>query len=307
MNWKGRSLVSIRQTSRTDIEAWLTLASAMQADPAAYHGLLSRSILATLFFEPSTRTRLSFESAMARLGGHVISTPNANEMSSAVKGETLSDTIRMVNGYADVIALRHPHEGASAEAARVADIPVLNAGDGAGEHPTQALLDAYAIRRHHGTLDGITVTALGDLAYGRTVHSLALLLAKFDNVTLRTVAPEGLEFPSLLAGEVRAQGLKLEAFHSLGDAVRDADVLYVTRLQKERLPEHLRNLAGAYALDRPGLAALPQHALIMHPLPRVDELPEWVDTDPRAGYFDQAKGGVFVRMACLATVLGAMA
>lgn len=292
--------------SRTDIEFWLDTAARMEANPPAYDGLLSRSILATLFFEPSTRTRLSFESAMARLGGHVISTPNANAMSSAVKGESLADTIRMVNGYADAIALRHPREGASAEAADVADIPVLNAGDGTGEHPTQALLDAYAIRKHHGTLDGITVAALGDLAYGRTVHSLALLLAKYQDVTLRTVAPEGLQFPPGLADEVRAAGVRVETIDHLPDAVDGADVLYVTRLQKERLPEPLRALANAYALDRESLQLLPDDAIIMHPLPRVDELPAWVDADPRARYFDQARGGVFVRMACLASVLGAI-
>lgn len=305
MNWKGQSLVSVQELSRSDIEALLDTAALMQEDPPAYASLLSRSILATLFFEPSTRTRLSFESAMARLGGHIISAPNASEMSSAVKGETLADTIRMVSGYADVIALRHPRAGASAEAAEVSAVPVLNAGDGTGEHPTQALLDAYAIRRQHGSLDGLTVAALGDLAYGRTIHSLSLLLAKYQGVTLRTVAPRGLELPKDLAAEVRRLGLRLEPADTLVDAVADSDVLYVTRLQKERLPAHLPRAPGLYAVDRAALDALPRHAIILHPLPRVDELPIWVDADPRARYIEQAHGGVYVRMACLAAVLGA--
>ncbi len=302
---KGQSLVSIEELERTDIESLLDTAARMQENRSAYASLLTHSILATLFFEPSTRTRLSFESAMARLGGHIISAPNASEMSSAVKGETLADTIRMVSGYADVIALRHPRVGASAEAAEVSRVPVLNAGDGAGEHPTQAILDAYAIVRRHGSLDGLTVAALGDLAYGRTIHSLALLLAKFEAVTLRTVAPRGLELPKDLATAVREQGLRLEAADSLVDAVRGADVLYVTRLQKERLPAHVATSPGLYAVDHAALDALPASAMILHPLPRVDELPTWVDGDPRASYIEQAHGGVYVRMACLAAVLGA--
>jgi aspartate carbamoyltransferase catalytic subunit len=303
--WEARqSITSIRQFERPDLLRLFDRADDIRDRPSAYADAATPYVLATLFYEPSTRTRLSFEAAMMRLGGKVISTENARAMSSAVKGESLADTIRIVSGYADVIALRHHEEGAAALAAAVASVPVLNAGDGPGEHPSQALLDAYLIYRRRGSLDGLTLTFVGDLAYGRTVHSLALLLTHFHDVTVRVVAPESLGLPTALAAELARRGVTVMPFSRLEDACRHADVLYVTRIQTERLPADLDPDAARYTVDPGVLAALPAHAIIMHPLPRVAELPPTVDADPRAAYFEQARGGLFVRMALLLRALG---
>lgn len=274
-------------------------AAAMQNRPDAYRDTLATKILATLFYEPSTRTRLSFESAMLRLGGHVISVADANT-ASVVKGETLKDTVRMVSGYSDAIALRHPHAGAAAKAAAASPIPILNAGDGAGEHPSQALLDAFTMLRHFGSLDGLSVTMAGDLLYGRTVHSLALLLGQFRVRSVQLVAPPGLEAPDEL--HTSLAGVAIATFPDLAAAAAVSDVLYLTRVQVERLPAGVSKPAPL-VLEEDTLLALPHHAIIMHPLPRRDELPAFVDADPRAVYFEQAKNGVFMRMALLRHVL----
>jgi aspartate carbamoyltransferase catalytic subunit len=305
MAWQARqSITSIRQFERSDLLAVFHSADAIRQAPERVSHAAEPFVLATLFYEPSTRTRLSFEAAMLRLGGKVISTENAAAMSSAVKGETLADTIRIVSGYADIIALRHHEQGSAARAAEVAPVPVLNAGDGAGEHPSQALLDAYLIHGRRGTLDGLTVTFVGDLRYGRTVHSLALLLTHFRHVTVRLVAPHTLMLPDALSQELTQCGVHVEQVSKLTDACRGTDVLYVTRLQTERLPTGVDPEHHRYAVDEAVLDALPANALIMHPLPRVQELPATVDTDPRAAYFEQARGGLFVRMALLLRALG---
>jgi aspartate carbamoyltransferase catalytic subunit len=300
------SLVSIRQLHREDVEDLFRLADRF-ARSLGVDGTLARGrIMATLFYEPSTRTRLSFESAMTRLGGGVISTENALRMSSAAKGESLPDTVRIVSGYADVIVLRHFEEGSAKVAAQAALVPVVNAGDGPGEHPTQALLDAYTIRRRLGALEGLHVVLVGDMAYGRTAHSLSLLLANWPGVRITFVAPETARAPQTLLAELRERGTEVAETEDLLHAASTADVLYVTRVQKERFPspEAYRLAQGRYTVDDALLAALPRRSAILHPLPRLSELPEAVDADPRAAYFEQARNGVPVRMAILARTLG---
>jgi aspartate carbamoyltransferase catalytic subunit len=300
MKWRPQhSLVSLQELDREDIELLMVQAAEMQSRPEKFRDTLDAKILATLFYEPSTRTRLSFESAMLRLGGHVISVADTST-SSVVKGETLKDTVRMVSGYADAIALRHPHAGAAAEAAHASPVPILNAGDGAGEHPTQALLDAFTMARHFGGLDGLSITLAGDLRYGRTVHSLGLLLGRFRVRSVQLVSAPGLGPPAEITAALAE--LAVTTHSSLASAAAVSDVLYLTRVQAERLPAGVAAPAPL-ALDGDTLSALPRHAIIMHPLPRRDELPTAVDADPRAVYFEQARNGVFMRMALLRHVL----
>jgi len=296
MTWEsGQSLISIADLDRGDILRILETAGQIVADPERYRQSAAGKILATLFYEASTRTRLSFESAMLRLGGQVISVADIAS-SSVRKGETLADTVRMVSGYADAIALRHPEAGAAREASQAASVPVVNAGDGTGEHPTQALLDAYTIRQHFGTLDHLTVTFVGDLRYGRTVHSLSRLLANFPLHAVYMVAAPGLEAPPEMLHAFSS--IPVHTSHPLVDAARVTDVLYVTRVQRERLPAH-HAPPSPLVVDESILAALPTTSVIMHPLPRQAEVPERVDRDARAVYFEQARNGVPVRMAVL--------
>jgi len=263
---------------------------------------LRGKILATLFFEPSTRTRLSFEAAMLRLGGRVISVAEAKS-SSAAKGESLHDTIKTVEGYADVIVLRHPRIGAAAEAARATDVPVLNAGDGAGQHPTQSLLDLYTIVKEQGKVDGLTIALAGDLKNGRTVHSLADLLANYD-VEFVFAAPDALRMPNEIVGRLRASGISIRETESLIDAIQACDVLYMTRIQRERFddPSEYERLKDAYVLSRDMPSAPRESITIMHPLPRVNEIATDVDDHSGAAYFRQAANGVPIRMALLALV-----
>lgn len=256
-------------------------------------------ILSTLFYEPSTRTRLSFEAAMQRLGGQVISVAEAKS-SSAAKGESLHDTIRTVDGYADVIVLRHPQIGAAAEAAAATDKPVLNAGDGAGQHPTQALLDLYTILKEQGKVEGLTIALAGDLKNGRTVHSLALLLANYD-IRFLFVAPHALCMPQAIVDQVKAEGVEVQQTGDLGEAVRQADVLYMTRIQRERFedPSEYDRLKDAYILTRAMLTEAKPGLSIMHPLPRVNEIATDVDDFAGAAYFRQAANGIPIRMALL--------
>ena len=268
--------------------------------------ILNRRVMATLFYEPSTRTRLSFESAMTRLGGAVITTESAQEFSSAAKGETLEDTIRVVAGYSDVVVLRHNESGASNRAAAVAGIPVINAGDGAGQHPTQALLDLFTIQREIGHLKKITIALVGDLANGRTVRSLCYLLAKYEGVKMYFVAPEIVRMKDDIKEYLQRHQVPFEEVEDLHEVARQADVVYQTRIQKERFGERIgeyEQARGKYIIDRAVMDCMQEHAVVMHPLPRVDEIDPEVDADPRAAYFRQAHNGLYVRMALLRMIL----
>ena len=265
---------------------------------------LRGKVLASIFFEPSTRTRLSFETAMNRLGGGVIGFAGT-EATSVVKGETLADTIRMVSSYADAVVLRHPQEGAAKFATEFSGVPILNAGDGAGQHPTQTLLDLFTIRREMGRLKGLSISLVGDLRFGRTTHSLAPALARFGN-TINLVSPKGLEMPGEVVEYLEDAGMLGTACHSLEEIVPKTDVLYVTRIQKERFPDPVEyeKVAGVYRVD-PALVTLgPEKMIIMHPLPRVNEIAPEVDALPQAKYFTQAFNGVPVRMALLSMLIG---
>ncbi|MHB8606315.1 MAG: aspartate carbamoyltransferase [Thermoplasmatota archaeon] len=261
-------------------------------------------VLATLFFEPSTRTRLSFEAAMAILGGATISVAQG-DASSAVKGETLADTIRMVAAYADAIVLRHPREGAARLASKFSHIPVINAGDGAGQHPTQTLVDLYTIRKNKGSIAGNRIALVGDLKYGRTVHSLAHALARYG-AEIVLVAPPALAMPADTRASLAALGAKVEIAEKLEDVVSDVDVLYVTRIQKERFAdiEDYKRVQGTYQVTNALLANGKKSLIVMHPLPRVGEIHPEVDDTPHAKYFEQAANGVPVRMALLQLVMG---
>jgi aspartate carbamoyltransferase catalytic subunit len=267
---------------------------------------LAHRVMATLFYEPSTRTRLSFESAMLRLGGSVIGTEAARTFSSAIKGETLEDTVRMVSTYADLIVLRHDEAGAAARAASVASVPVVNAGDGPGEHPTQALLDLYTIERELGHIDGVRVAFCGDLRFGRTARSLALLLALYPDVRLTFVAPPVIQVGGDILARLRARGVACTLAEQLTDVLDDVDVVYQTRVQKERFTDPLEyeQAKTAIRIDGAIMSQLPATAIVMHPLPRVDEIAPEVDADPRAAYFRQAANGVAIRMALLEMLLG---
>ncbi len=269
--------------------------------------ILNRRIMATLFYEPSTRTRLSFEAAMYRLGGEVITTESAREFSSAAKGETLEDTIRIVEGYSDVIVLRHYEGGSARRAADVAKVPIINAGDGPGQHPTQALLDVYTIQKEIGRLDGIHVALVGDLANGRTARSLAYLLTKYEGVKLYFVAPNVVRMRDDIKGYLTEHGVVFEEEEDLMSVMSKVDVVYQTRIQRERFGDRIQDYErarGKYIIDVETMSALSENAIVMHPLPRVDEIDPAVDTDPRAAYFRQAHNGVFIRMALLQMVLG---
>jgi aspartate carbamoyltransferase catalytic subunit len=260
-------------------------------------------VLGVLFFEPSTRTRLSFESAMLRLGGSVLGFADAS-ISSFSKGETLVDTIRVVEGYCDAVVLRHPREGAARLAAEVASVPILNGGDGSNQHPTQTFLDLYTIRQAAGTLDGLKVGFMGDLRYGRTVHSLATALLHFD-VNLKFIGPENLSLPPDLRDHLSAEGRLDAEVETLAEA-GDLDVLYVTRIQKERFPDPMdyERVRNAYRVDREALAPFGPDLKVLHPLPRVNEVATEVDDLPGAIYFQQSRNGVTVRMALLDLILG---
>ena len=263
-------------------------------------------IMGTLFYEPSTRTRFSFETAMLRLGGHVISTENAGEFSSAAKGETLEDTIRMLNGYADVIVIRHKEVGSAKRAAAASRVPVINAGDGAGQHPTQALLDLYTIRKEIGAIDGLRIAMVGDLAQGRTVRSLTYLLSKFKNVTIYFVAPPLLKMKEDILDHLREHSVPYIEGTDLDKVLPEVDVVYQTRIQKERFGDRIADYEkcrGIYIIDQDSLQLMKPKSIIMHPLPRLEEIAMEVDQDSRAAYFRQAQNGLYVRMALLTMVL----
>ena len=288
-------LTSIHDLSDGDIAGLLDRAAAIEKDPKAVRHLLDGRVVCTAFFEPSTRTRLSFESAAHRLGASVIGFSDPATTSSS-KGETLEDTIRMLGGYSDLIVMRHPKEGAARRAAAVSPVPIVNAGDGPGEHPTQTLLDLYTMRKEKGKIEGLTVGLVGDLRYGRTVHSLVPALQRLGATALAVPAP-GLDLPKPIAAGIDTTTLE--------DAAARCDVLYVTRVQKERFADaaEYERVKGAFVVDADLLSRSRSKAIVLHPLPRVDEIAADVDALPAAKYFDQARNGVPVRMAVLATTL----
>ncbi len=304
--WYGKDIISVKQFNRENLEYIFAVAHEMRTmvERVGTFDLLKGKILANLFYEPSTRTSSSFTAAMERLGGSVIPI-NEVKYSSVSKGESLPDTVRTLECYADVIVLRHPETGSAAIAAKAAHKPVINAGDGVGEHPTQALLDAFTIREELGHLDGLTVTMLGDLKYGRTVHSLSRLLSLYK-VRLNYVSPDILTMPSDVVEELRAKKMEQHESNVLDQVLPETDVLYVTRVQKERFedPAVYEKVKGAYVIDTATMKSAKQHMIVMHPLPRVTEISMDFDEDPRAAYFRQMEYGLYVRMALLAMVLG---
>ncbi len=268
--------------------------------------VLHNKIMASLFYEPSTRTRMSFESAMIRLGGTVISTESAGQFSSAAKGETLEDTIRIISTYSDVIVLRHYESGASQRACSVSRVPIINAGDGAGQHPTQALLDLYTIKKEKGKIDGIKIALVGDLYYGRTVRSLSYLLAKYDNIFIYFCAPRVVRMRDDIKEYLTRHNVKWEEDDDLKRVAKKVDVIYQTRIQRERFAdkqEEYNEAKGIYVINKELMQHVPDDTIILHPLPRVDEISPEVDDDPRAAYFRQAENGLYVRMALLKNVL----
>lgn len=294
-----RHILSVTAVSRPWLDALCDRANALTRDPADTP--LAGRILATLFYEPSTRTRLSFEAAMLRLGGGVISTENAREFSSAAKGENIEDTTRIVEGYADVIAVRYHERGGAARAAAVAHVPIINAGDGPGEHPTQALLDWFTLQQECGGVDGLRVALVGDLANGRAARSLAMLLALATGVSLVFVAPPVTPMGADVKRYLDDRGVRWDETTDLRGALAGVDAVYMTRVQKERFGNDMDAYQAAriYTFTPDMLSALPIHARVLHPLPRVDEIAPEVDADPRAAYFRQAHNGMFVRMALL--------
>ena len=306
LDFKNRDIVSIRDLGKNEINHIIDTAKKMvpfaKGDKSSK--LLTDKILATMFFEPSTRTRMSFESAMSRLGGKVVSF-GSQEGSSVMKGETLADTIKMAESYADAIVLRHPQEGAARLATEFSTKPIINAGDGAGQHPTQTLLDLFTIKTEKKKIKGLDIVMVGDLKYGRTVHSLAQALALFGP-NLHFIAPQILQMPPEIINRLKELGLKPTTGNSLEDVISIADVLYVTRIQKERIPDETeyKKVAGSYRVDLKLLSNAKKDLIVMHPLPRTTEIDFEVDNTSHAKYFQQAFNGVPVRMALLSLILG---
>jgi aspartate carbamoyltransferase catalytic subunit len=303
MEFKGRDIISIGDFTRDEIDYILTNAAEMEPIAASGSTMLHGKILATLFYEPSTRTRLSFDSAMHRLGGTTIGFAEA-EMASVRKGENLADTVRVVENYADVIALRHPLEGAARLAAEFARVPIINAGSGAEEHPTQALLDLYTLKKELGRIDGLNIALIGDLRFGRTVHSLAYALSLYD-VKLYFISPDLLRMRREVLDTI-GERITVEETTSLNDVLPKLDMLYVTRIQKERFPDaaEYARVKGSYKIDADTLNKVKKEMIVLHPLPRVDEISSDVDSTPHARYFHQVWNGVVTRMALLTLLLG---
>ena len=301
-----RHLIDPLDFTREETDRLLTLAEQILANPADYAHACDGKILATLFYEPSTRTRLSFESAMMRLGGKVLGFSSAGS-SSASKGESVADTIRMISGYADIAAMRHFKEGAPYVAARYSKIPVINAGDGGHQHPTQTLTDMLTIRRKRGSISGVTIGLCGDLKFGRTVHSLIKSLVRYEDVNFVLISPEELRVPSYILKEViEPSGHSWREVRDMEEVMPQLEILYMTRVQRERFfnEEDYVRLKDSYVLTKEKLDLGKKDLAVLHPLPRVNEIAPEVDDDPRAMYFEQARGGVFVRMALILTLLG---
>lgn len=305
MKFEGRDIVSIKDFTREEIDYILKISEAIEPLAKKGSNMLSKKTLATLFFEPSTRTRLSFEAAMQKLGGSTIGFAEP-EVASIQKGENLADTVRVVQNYADVIALRHPLEGAARLAAEFSDVPIINAGSGAEEHPTQALLDLYTIVKEKKRLDGLNIALVGDLRYGRTVHSLAYALSLYD-VNLHLVSPELLRMRREVLDTIRWR-IKVTEETAVEEIMPNMDVLYMTRIQKERFPDpaEYAKVRGSYKIGLETLKDAKKDLIVLHPLPRVGEISSEVDSTPYARYFQQVGNGVIVRMALLALILGAV-
>ena len=305
---KLKHIISTKQCADTEFLGEL-FALARQMDQQDRERTLELSlrgrILATLFYEPSTRTRLSFEAAMQKLGGSVLTVENARESSSAAKGETISDTIRVVSGYADAIAIRHYQEGTAKAAAAMSPVPVINAGDGVGEHPTQALMDIYTIHKELGRLDGIRIALVGDLLNGRTIHSLLPLLCLYPGLVVDLIAPEALRLPGSYVDYLKEHGATVNEMDSMDGAIDAADVVYITRVQGERFAskDEYERVKDVFILSGKAADNLKGDAIIMHALPRVNEIAPEVDSNTRAAYFRQAKNGLYIRMALLQYLL----
>ena len=299
-----QNLISIHYLTRDDIDLILDTAADMESVAVERTQEFSNKIMATLFFEPSTRTRLSFESAMLRLGGRVLGFAEAGVSSAGSKGETLADTIRTVERYADVIVIRHPLDGSARVAAEFSKVPIINAGSGSEEHPTQALLDLYSIRKMKGKIDGLSISLCGDLKYGRTVHSLGIALARYD-VQVKLAAPPSLRMKPAIIDAMREAGVDAIEVDTIDDALEGADVVYMTRIQKERfyLEQDFIDVRGQFILNESLLPLLKEDAIILHPLPRVDEVSAEMDDTLHAKYFEQVYNGVIVRMAILKMLL----
>ena len=300
-----RNIINILDLTVEEIEELIRVADDIMANPDKYNEACKHKILATLFFEPSTRTRLSFESAMLSLGGNVLGFSEANS-SSASKGESVSDTIEVVSGYADVIAMRHPKEGAPMVAAAHSDVPIINAGDGGHYHPTQTLTDLLTIHHEKGRFDNLTIGLCGDLKFGRTVHSLIAAMSRYTGIKFVLISPEELKLPSFVKQEyIKDKGIEYKQSKSLEDVMGELDILYMTRVQRERFfnEEDYLRLKDSYILTEDKMKLAKSDMCVLHPLPRVNEIATAVDSDPRACYFKQAKYGKFIRMALIMKLL----
>ncbi|MCA9734787.1 aspartate carbamoyltransferase [candidate division KSB1 bacterium] len=299
---KNKSLISIHDITRDQYDEVLNLAEKFEKNPK--QDLLNKFVVATLFFEPSTRTRLSFESAASQLGARVIGFTDA-ATSSVKKGESLKDTILTVSNYSDLIVMRHPKDGSARYASEVSPVPIINAGDGANQHPTQCLLDLYSIRKTQKKLDGLNIAFVGDLKYGRTVHSLVQALTNYKT-TFHLVSPLELKLPSSVKQFIKDQNLEYQQYEDIEEVIPKVDILYMTRIQQERFADPLdyERVKNAYILKNSMLEEAKKNLRVMHPLPRVNEITEDVDSNPKAYYFQQARNGVYVRQALLALILG---
>lgn len=296
-----KNIISCEQYTRQSLEELFRLVDDIKSNPKKYKNALDNKIVAVMFFEPSTRTRMSFESAILRVGGRIIATENAMVSSSTRKGETLEDTIKVLNSYADAIVMRHSDVDAAERAASVAKVPILNGGSGKGEHPTQALLDMYTIKEKKGKIDGIKVAILGDLIYGRTIHSLIKLLSLYDNVEIYGLSKEAFKLPEEYINILKDHNIDYKKCTSFDELPRDIDILYHTRIQSERFEGDFGK--EEYIINKEVLDKFSEDTLVMHPLPRVDEISTDIDDDPRAVYFEQAENGVYIRMGLLLQVL----
>lgn len=302
MEMKNRSLVSIHDYSKEEQIRILDIAEEFEKNPI--QNILKDNVIASLFFEPSTRTRLSFESAISRLGGKIVGFTDAGS-SSTKKGESLMDTIKTVANYSDLIIMRHPIEGSARYASEVSSVPIINAGDGANQHPTQCLLDLYSIRKTQGTLDNLNIALVGDLKYGRTVHSLTQAMTNYKS-TFHLVSPEELKLPRSVKQYIKDKNLEYHQYTDMEEALKVADIVYMTRIQRERFsdPMEYEKVKNSYNLTSAMLEGTKDNMRVLHPLPRVNEISTDVDADPKAYYFQQALNGVYVRMALLASTLG---